>query len=55
MVDMRTAEMQVDVRDTAGKDEEYDDASHDEREQKRAQNPTRSALKSGLERSRFPM
>jgi hypothetical protein len=55
MVDMRTAEMQIDVRDAAGKNEEYDDASHDEREQKRAQNPTRSALKSGLERSRFPM
>jgi hypothetical protein len=45
--------MQVDVRDAAEKDQEYDDASRDEREQKRAQNPTRSALKSGLERSRF--
>lgn len=55
MVDMGAADMQVDVRDTAGNDEECDDSGHDERKQERAQNPTHSALKSGLERSRFPI
>src|SRR5712692_3035272 len=55
MVDMGAAEMQVDVRDTAGNDEECDDPGHDEREQEGAQNPTHSALKSRLERSRFPI